>query len=116
MSELKNTENQAPSPFIAVVALLLLLVGGAGAFFVFGGKLPASSPTRGEAGHVHGPDCAHGHVHDENCDREHDEAGHVHGPDCAHGHVHDENCDHERAADPEAAAQPASEAPVEPDV
>ncbi|MBR4834912.1 MAG: hypothetical protein IKU86_11360 [Thermoguttaceae bacterium] len=91
MSELKNTENQAPSPFIAVVALLLLLVGGAGAFFVFGGKLPASSPTRGEAGHVH-------------------------GPDCAHGHVHDENCDHERAADPEAAAQPASEAPVEPDV
>ena len=31
----------------------------------------------GEGGHVHGPDCNHGHDH---------EHGHVHGPDCDHDH------------------------------
>lgn len=31
--------------------------------------------------HVHGPDCAHEHGHEE-----HSHEGHVHGPDCDHGH------------------------------
>ena len=85
--------NEAPSPLVAVAALLLLLVGGALAFFVLGGKVPAG-PARDEAGHVHGPDCGHVHVHDENCDHDHDDAG----------HVHDENCDHDHDDEP---AQPA---------
>lgn len=37
----------------------------------------------GEAGHVHGPDCAHDHAHDHAEDH-----GHVHGPHCAHDHHH----------------------------
>ncbi len=93
--------NEAPSPLVAVGALALLFLGGALAFFVLGGKVPAG-PAHGEPGHVHGPGCAH----------EHGEAEHVHGPDCdhAHGeaeHVHDENCDHEHEV-----AQPAQDAGV----
>ena len=87
----QSNANEAPSPFIAVGALALLLVGGLLAFFVLGGKVPAG-PAHGEPGHVHGPNCAHdhaepGHVHDENCDHDHAEPG----------HVHDENCDHDHA-------------------
>ncbi len=36
----------------------------------------------GAQGHVHGPDCDHGHDHG------HEQHGHVHGPDCNHGHEH----------------------------
>ena len=39
----------------------------------------AENYTAGEGGHVHGPDCDHGH--DEH---DHGAAGHVHGPDCDH--------------------------------
>ncbi|MBQ5790174.1 MAG: hypothetical protein IIW01_07775 [Thermoguttaceae bacterium] len=95
MTEEKYNDDQpkAPSPFVAVGALALLLVGGVVAFFALGGKVPAG-PAHGEPGHVHGPGCAHdhgevGHVHDENCDHDHGEAG----------HVHDENCDHDHEAE-----------------
>lgn len=125
MTELQHNDDQpkAPSPFIAVGALALLLVGGVAAFFVLGGKVPAG-PAHGEPGHVHGPGCAHdhgepghvhgpdcdhahgepGHVHDENCEHAHGEEGHVHDENCEHehgepGHVHDENCDHEHEAE-----------------
>ncbi|MGE3317899.1 MAG: peptide deformylase [Candidatus Berkiella sp.] len=43
------------------------------------------------SGHVHGPQCNHGHHHDHTHE-------HVHGPDCDHEHhehVHGEHCQHE---------------------
>lgn len=39
--------------------------------------------TAGE-GHVHGPDCDHGHDSAET----HGDHGHVHGPGCSHDHLH----------------------------
>lgn len=57
-----------------------------------------------QGGHVHGPNCNHGHDHAH--DHAHDHSGHhghVHGPGCSHSHdeeeesedhVHGPNCNH----------------------
>jgi len=48
-------------------------------------RKPLAIPvTTHDAGHVHGPDCNHGHGHAP----AHGEPGHVHGPGCAHDHKH----------------------------
>lgn len=41
-----------------------------------------------QGGHVHGPNCNHGHDHSH--DHAHDAHGHVHGPGCNHGHDDEE--------------------------
>ena len=51
----------------------------------------------GEAGHVHGPNCNHGHDHGHSHAAP---APHVHGPGCNHGHDHDHA---PAAADPKSA-------------
>lgn len=46
-------------------------------------RAPLAIPVKAhDAGHVHGPDCRHGHDH------AHGEPGHVHGPGCGHDHSH----------------------------
>lgn len=56
--------------------------------------------NHGGEGHVHGPNCNHGHDHGHSHAHDH---GHVHGPGCNHGHadeeedeghVHGPNCNH----------------------
>jgi trigger factor len=57
--------------------------------------------TLGE-GHVHGPDCDHGHG----------EEGHVHGPDCDHDHDHTTAVSDETSTVTDAAADGNDEAPA----
>jgi hypothetical protein len=46
-------------------------------------RMGPTSAAHGAPGHVHGPDCQHGHGHGGHG---HGSADHVHGPDCQHGH------------------------------
>lgn len=50
-------------------------------------RKPLAIPVKAhDAGHVHGPDCQHGHSHDHA--HAPSEPGHVHGPGCGHDHSH----------------------------
>lgn len=68
MSEQQENNAQNPSPFVAVAVLLLFLIGGAVAFFAFGGKDHSSGHDK--PGHVHNEDGDH--PHDENGEHAHD--------------------------------------------
>jgi len=89
MSKQQENNAQNPSPFVAVAVLLLFLVGGAVAYFAFGGKDHSSGHDK--PGHVHNENGEH--AHDANGDHTHDEeAEHAH--DANGDHAHDEEAEH----------------------